>query len=224
MEETPTKFRLNSHIRLTVIGFLTVTLLAASGFTTERNKEAFLPERVSQEVLNTHMVHASNVYVKNKLFRTVELESQKLIVKASKAKNVERFVNNRSRNAGNRYNEWLKSDRTVEKNSPRHYALMQFAKYGWNHGSEWACLDRLWWHESNWNYKAGDPSGKNAYGIPQAAPGNKMKSAGEDWKDNPETQIAWGLDYIDNRYGTPCKAFNFWKRQAEYGDNGYGWY
>ena len=69
------------------------------------------------------------------------------------------------------------------------------------------CLDKLWKKESGWNYKATNRS-SGAYGIPQALPGSKMKSAGSDWKTNPATQIKWGLDYIDGRYGSPCKAWS----------------
>ncbi|MEU4618824.1 lytic transglycosylase domain-containing protein [Actinoplanes sp. NPDC023801] len=71
---------------------------------------------------------------------------------------------------------------------------------------QFPCLDRLWKKESGWNYKALN-SGSGAYGIPQALPGDKMASAGSDWKTNPATQIEWGLGYIKGRYGTPCKAW-----------------
>jgi hypothetical protein len=152
------------------------------------------------------------------------LATRSLLAVASDSKNLEAFANTNARNAANRFKEWKRSDRTVKENSPRHYALLKFEKYGWQVEEEWACLDRLWWHESNWSHKAGDSTGKGAYGIPQAAPGSKMSEAGEDWKTNPKTQIKWGLNYIDKRYGSPCEAFNFWKKQAEYGDKGYGWY
>lgn len=66
------------------------------------------------------------------------------------------------------------------------------------------CLVMLWDRESGWYQKSGNP--KEAFGIPQSVPGNKMASAGADWQTNPETQIDWGTDYIDDRYGTPCEA------------------
>ena len=34
-----------------------------------------------------------------------------------------------------------------------------------------------------------------------------MASAGADWRTNPETQIRWGLGYIDEVYGSPCAAW-----------------
>jgi hypothetical protein len=71
-----------------------------------------------------------------------------------------------------------------------------------------SCLDSLWTKESGWNHLAQNPS-SGAYGIPQALPGDKMATFGDDWRTNPATQIKWGLSYIDNRYGTPCGAWNF---------------
>jgi hypothetical protein len=150
-------------------------------------------------------------------------ESLSLIEKADRVKNTSPFrKGTSSKNSSNRYHEWMKSDRKVEAGTPRYYALSKFASYDWGVEPHWGCLDRLWWHESNWNYKAGNPGA--AYGIPQSAPGSKMGSSGGDWKTNPETQIDWGLDYINKRYGNPCAAFKFWKREAEYGEKGYGWY
>jgi hypothetical protein len=72
---------------------------------------------------------------------------------------------------------------------------------------QFPCLDKLWKKESGWNHKAENPS-SGAYGVPQALPGSKMKSAGSDWKTNPSTQIKWGLGYIEGRYNTPCNAWS----------------
>jgi hypothetical protein len=71
---------------------------------------------------------------------------------------------------------------------------------------QWPCLDKLWKKESGWNYKAENPS-SGAYGVPQALPGSKMASEGDDWRTNPATQIKWGLGYIKGRYDTPCGAW-----------------
>lgn len=78
--------------------------------------------------------------------------------------------------------------------------------YGWG-DDQFGCLVSLWNKESGWNYQASNPS-SGAYGIPQALPGSKMSSAGADWQTNPATQIAWGLGYIDGRYGSPCGAWS----------------
>lgn len=85
-------------------------------------------------------------------------------------------------------------------------AQQMVAAKGWS-SSEFQCLEILWQRESGWNHLAMNPS-SGAYGIPQSLPGSKMASHGADWRTNPATQIAWGLDYIQGRYGTPCNALN----------------
>ncbi|MFD7927675.1 lytic transglycosylase domain-containing protein, partial [Streptomyces sp. NPDC059742] len=37
-----------------------------------------------------------------------------------------------------------------------------------------------------------------------------------DWKTNPATQIKWGLDYMNDRYGSPVGAWNFWSANHWY--------
>ena len=81
--------------------------------------------------------------------------------------------------------------------------------------SEFGCLDALYMSESGWRVDADNPT-SSAYGIPQALPGEKMASAGADWATNPETQIRWGLGYIQDTYGSPCSAWAF--------KQGNGWY
>ena len=71
---------------------------------------------------------------------------------------------------------------------------------------QFPCLNKLWQKESGWNVKAYNSS-SGATGIPQALPGNKMASAGSDWKTNAATQIKWGLGYIKGRWNTPCGAW-----------------
>ena len=81
------------------------------------------------------------------------------------------------------------------------------ASFGFDPKTFFGCLLDIWNRESGWRYDAENPSG--AYGIPQALPGSKMASAGADWQTNPATQIKWGLGYIKDIYGDPCKAWNF---------------
>ncbi|PKY87566.1 hypothetical protein CYJ57_07060 [Falseniella ignava] len=63
--------------------------------------------------------------------------------------------------------------------------------------------------ESGWNHTISNPT-SGAYGLPQALPGNKMASHGEDWATNPYTQLAWMYDYMVNRYGSVQGAIDFW--------------
>jgi hypothetical protein len=76
---------------------------------------------------------------------------------------------------------------------------------GWA-GRQFECLAILWSRESGWVPTKRNYAGSGAYGIPQALPGSKMRSAGADWETNAATQIRWGLAYIKARYGTPCGA------------------
>jgi hypothetical protein len=89
---------------------------------------------------------------------------------------------------------------------PQGIARIMAREKGWG-GGQFSCLRLLWQRESGWNHRATNPS-SGAYGLPQALPGSKMATAGADWRSNPVTQIAWGLDYIADRYGTPCGAWS----------------
>ncbi len=80
---------------------------------------------------------------------------------------------------------------------------------------QFQCFSNIINQESTWNYLAVNKS-SGAYGLVQALPGSKMASAGADWRTNPATQIKWGLNYMEDRYGGPCGAWSF--HQAN------GWY
>ncbi|MEV8523267.1 MULTISPECIES: transglycosylase SLT domain-containing protein [unclassified Streptomyces] len=80
---------------------------------------------------------------------------------------------------------------------------------------QFQCFSNIVNHESGWNPSATNAS-SGAYGLVQALPGSKMASAGADWKSNPATQIKWGLNYMKERYGSPCGAWNFWQQNSWY--------
>ncbi len=88
---------------------------------------------------------------------------------------------------------------------PKSAARAMLGDYGWGE-DQFGCLDSLWTRESNWDHRAHNPT-SGAYGIPQSLPGDKMSSAGADWRTNPLTQIEWGLGYIGDVYGSPCGAW-----------------
>ena len=92
------------------------------------------------------------------------------------------------------------------RRDPQAVAKLMLIDRGWGAARQYQCLDMLWTRESGWNYKADNP-GSTAYGIAQALPGSRMASVGSDWRTNPVTQMIWGLDYIADRYGTPCGAW-----------------
>ncbi|NYI08032.1 aggregation-promoting factor C-terminal-like domain-containing protein [Allostreptomyces psammosilenae] len=81
--------------------------------------------------------------------------------------------------------------------------------------TQFQCFSNIVTRESGWNYTAQNPS-SGAYGLVQALPGSKMASHGADWQTNPETQIRWGLDYMNGRYGSPCGAWQFWQANHWY--------
>ncbi|MGC9535612.1 transglycosylase SLT domain-containing protein [Streptomyces sp. UG1] len=80
---------------------------------------------------------------------------------------------------------------------------------------QWQCFSNIVDHESSWNYRAVNPS-SGAYGLFQALPGSKMSSVGSDWQTNPATQIKWGLNYMNERYDSPCGAWSFWQANRWY--------
>ncbi|MFD4561667.1 lytic transglycosylase domain-containing protein [Streptomyces sp. NPDC058469] len=80
---------------------------------------------------------------------------------------------------------------------------------------QFQCFSNIVDHESSWNYRAVNAS-SGAYGLFQALPGSKMSSVGSDWQTNPATQIKWGLNYMDSRYGSPCEAWSFWQANSWY--------
>lgn len=98
--------------------------------------------------------------------------------------------------------------------STKGFALSQVEARGWDY-SQYSCLVKLWERESNWRWNALNRS-SGAYGIPQALPGTKMASAGADWRSNPQTQVKWGLGYIEGRYGSPCSALAHSDRRGWY--------
>ncbi|MFD7640061.1 transglycosylase SLT domain-containing protein [Kitasatospora sp. NPDC059795] len=81
--------------------------------------------------------------------------------------------------------------------------------------NQFQCFSQIVKRESGWDYTATNAS-SGAYGLVQALPGSKMASAGADWRTNPETQIKWGLNYMNSRYGSPCGAWSFWQSHHWY--------
>ncbi|MER6097313.1 transglycosylase SLT domain-containing protein [Streptomyces sp. NPDC001728] len=81
--------------------------------------------------------------------------------------------------------------------------------------SQYQSFSKIVAHESGWNHHATNSS-SGAYGLVQALPASKMASAGSDWKTNPATQIKWGLNYMNERYGSPNAAWAFWQANGWY--------
>lgn len=96
------------------------------------------------------------------------------------------------------------------------------------HWMEQAGIPKSWYedlnwiinHESGWRVNATNP-GSGAYGIPQSLPGNKMASAGKDWRTNPITQLKWMHSYVKGRYGNASNAKHFWQTHNWYANGGF---
>lgn len=77
--------------------------------------------------------------------------------------------------------------------------------------NQYMCLDKLWTKESNWRpnaYNKIKVMGKNAGGIPQIL--------GMSTQTPAPKQIDRGFAYIMHRYGTPCMAWKFHKKNGWY--------
>ena len=81
-----------------------------------------------------------------------------------------------------------------------HYKQYAFMKLDYSF-TEFYCLDDLYTAESRWN-----PNARNGshYGIPQGR--SKYLATVDGFK-----QIEWGIKYINNRYGSMCKALEHYK-------------
>ena len=93
----------------------------------------------------------------------------------------------------------LKDYSVASLDKTNHYRQWAFIQL--NNLDQFYCLDELYFRESRWNPKAKNGS---HYGIPQGR--SKYLQRADGFK-----QVEWGLKYIENRYGTPCKALQHLK-------------
>ncbi len=96
--------------------------------------------------------------------------------------------------------------------SPREIGQALLPEYGFS-ADQFPCLDSLYVSESNWRIDADNPT-SSAYGIPQAL--TELHDLPADYTTSAESQIRWGLEYIQDSYGSPCSAWSF--KQSN------GWY
>ena len=101
---------------------------------------------------------------------------------------------------------------TLSEGDPRDIARALLPLYGFS-SDQFSCLDSLYVSESGWRVDADNPS-SSAYGIPQAL--TQLHDLPADYMTSAESQIRWGLEYIQDTYGTPCSAWSF--------KSGNGWY
>jgi hypothetical protein len=97
------------------------------------------------------------------------------------------------------------SDDDLSDASPREIGLALLPEYGFS-TDQFACLDALYVSESDWEVDADNPT-SSAYGIPQAL--TSMHDVPPGYYTDAEVQIRWGLEYIQDSYGSPCSAWEF---------------
>lgn len=103
---------------------------------------------------------------------------------------------------------------TYNKGEMQQYAHNLVYQYGWGEDDYYAIV-MIVNHESSWRPNAVNKKSK-ACGLFQAYPCSKMAKYGKDYRTNYKVQVAWGMDYIKNRYGTPQKAWSFWQSHHWY--------
>ncbi len=101
---------------------------------------------------------------------------------------------------------------SLSAGDPRDIARALLPVYGFS-SDQFSCLDSLYMSESGWRVDADNPT-SSAYGIPQAL--TQLHDLPADYMTSAESQIRWGLEYIQDTYGSPCSAWSF--------KAGHGWY
>jgi tape measure domain-containing protein len=103
--------------------------------------------------------------------------------------------------------------------SNRSLAMIMARAYGWT-GSQFAALDRLIMGESGWRSDAQNPT-SSAYGIFQFL-NSTWGAVGASKTANPAGQIAAGLRYIAQVYGSPAAAYAAWSSRSPHWYDGGG--
>lgn len=79
---------------------------------------------------------------------------------------------------------------------------VQMGHGDWTTGQAWQDWVSLWNQESGWNINAANPN-SSARGIAQ-----NINGYGPDYQQgNADSQITWGINYIETRYGSPVMAW-----------------
>ena len=179
---------------------LTMLLLIIFGGILEYN----FYEKKGNNYESTNIITALEKFdAKTKTSKTSKSKKKKASVKKSSKKKTTRKVKKKKTTKKKAYRKSTKRTSNAEIRELQAYAEdLVLNQFGWSQ-NDFQALVKLWYRESGWNVYA---YGNGCYGIPQARPGKKMKSAGKDWKTNGRTQIRWGLNYIAARYGNPSKA------------------
>ncbi|MFE6868433.1 transglycosylase SLT domain-containing protein [Kitasatospora sp. NPDC057692] len=135
--------------------------------------------------------------------------------KAAKAAEEKRKADEAAANRSKARSAMSATDSSAPPVSVSPGSVQELAQQIVGNDAQFQCFSQIVKRESGWNYTATNKS-SGAYGLVQALPGSKMASAGADWRTNPATQIKWGLNYMNSRYGSPCGAWSFWQSHHWY--------
>lgn len=102
----------------------------------------------------------------------------------------------------------------VSRSMPTRAKVIRFASSRYDVKNTRAFVEIIW-RESRFVVTAKNED-SGAYGLGQALPAEKMKSAGSDWRTNPYTQLAWVARYIEERYGSPIQALHHHNQKGWY--------
>ncbi|GAA2775939.1 transglycosylase SLT domain-containing protein [Kitasatospora aburaviensis] len=135
--------------------------------------------------------------------------------KAAKAAEEKRKADEAAANRSKARSAMAATDTSAPPVSVSPGSVQEIAQQIVGNDAQFQCFSQIVKRESGWDYTATNKS-SGAYGLVQALPGSKMASAGADWRTNPATQIKWGLNYMNSRYGSPCGAWSFWQSHHWY--------
>ena len=108
----------------------------------------------------------------------------------------------------------------VDDGTPQAAGRRAVAPRGWDTGRQWDALDYIYTKESNWDPHATNPS-SGAFGIPQFNPvSGTLQQYLPDRSTDPFVQVTAGAQYIEDRYGDPISAQEFWKANQWYDRGG----
>lgn len=108
----------------------------------------------------------------------------------------------------------------VDDGTPQSAGRRAVADRGWDTGAQWDALDYIYTKESNWDPHATNPS-SGAFGIPQFNPvSGTLQQYLPDRSTDPFVQVTAGAQYIEDRYGDPIAAQEFWKANQWYDRGG----
>ena len=148
------------------------------------------------------------VKIDDKKETTKEIPKQEVKVEEPKEEPIKEEVKEKSKEQPKKETKVIHKNTSYSVAEEQEYAHERVLSYGWSE-EDFNSLVNLWNRESGWNPNASNGS---CYGIPQSCPYTKMGSNYTDWK----VQIDWGLNYIQNRYGTPTNAWKHFQSNNWY--------